>query len=133
MGEPGIFYAKGRAWKGASGVTEALKAFFFSKGSADRDLAADRQTLAYRSRALFQNSSFAGALINSFDTNVVGTGIKARPAIDYALLGLDREYAEKWQRSVQKLLRPGPTQNSAMRNAKTIFTSCRILRSRPNS
>lgn len=103
MGEPGIFYAKGRAWKGASSVTEALKAFFFSKGSADRDLAADRQTLAYRSRALFQNSSFAGALINSFDTNVVGTGIKARPAIDYALLGLDREYAEKWQRSVQKL------------------------------
>lgn len=102
MGEAG-FYSRGIAWKGASVVTEALKAFFVSKGSADRDLAADRKTLAYRSRALFQNSSFAGALINSFDTNVVGTGIKARPAIDYTLLGLDREYAEKWQRSVQKL------------------------------
>lgn len=99
----GFFSSSGIAWKGASDVTESLKAFFVSKGSADRDLLADRKKLAYRSRALFQNSSFAGALINSFGTNVVGTGLKARPAVDYALLGVDREWCENWMKKVQKL------------------------------
>lgn len=99
----GYIGGSGLAWKGASEVTEALKAFFVSKGSADRDLLADRKKLVLRSRALFQNSSFAGALINSFGVNVVGTGLKARPSVDYALLGVDREWCENWMKKVQKL------------------------------
>ena len=36
---------RGLAWKGASTVTDALKAFQVSRGSADYDLSADRQLI----------------------------------------------------------------------------------------
>lgn len=95
-------YGNGLAFKGASMLTEALRAFLVSPGSADRDLNDDRETLALRSRSLFQNNSFSSALVNSVDINVVGTGIHARPLIDGEMLGIERERAEKWSRVVRK-------------------------------
>ena len=94
---------RGLAWKGASTVTDALRAFHVSRGSADYDLVADRQLIAYRARSLYQNSSFAGALINSIDTNVVGTGLKCRPAIPWESMGMTREQALEWERHGQTL------------------------------
>ena len=94
--------SRGIAWKGASLLTEALKAFFVSPNSADADLNNDRETLALRSRALFQNNDFSGALISSIDVKVVGNGIHARPIVDHELLGIDKECAEKWANVVQK-------------------------------
>ena len=92
-----IVGAHGIAWKGASIVTEALRAFFAPNGSADRDIAADLDILRRRSRQLFQNNTFSRAMISSFDTNVVGTGIKARPVLMRPeMLGLTSEDAEDW-------------------------------------
>lgn len=122
-----IIGGKGMAWKGASVITEALKAFFVSRGSADRDLSLDRETLMLRSRALFQNSAFAGALIESFDTNVVGTGIKARPAINYELLGISRESAEEWERRTQNLFELWATSKSADAERKNDFYQLQAL------
>ena len=92
----------GLAWKGASLLTEALRAFFVSEGSADRDLWTDREKLVLRARSLFQNNTFVHALVQSIDVNVVGSGIKARPIPDFELLGIDREKLESWSRVVQK-------------------------------
>ena len=97
------FGAKGVAWKGASVVNEALKAFFVSRGSADRDISADRETLTLRARNLYQNSAFAGALVNTIDFNVVGTGLKLRPMIPWNLLGISREVADAWEKKTQEL------------------------------
>ena len=94
---------RGLAWKGASEATEALKTFFVSKGSADRDISVDRETLALRARNLYQNSAFAGALINTLDINVVGTGLKLRPVIPWELLGLKRDAARAWEKKSQTL------------------------------
>ena len=94
--------SSGLAWKGASLLTEALRAFKVSDGSADRDLYTDRENLVYRSRALFQNNLFCSALVRSMDVNVVGSGIKARPIPDHELLKMDRETLENWSRVVQK-------------------------------
>ena len=94
--------SSGLAWKGASLLTEALRAFKVSDGSADRDLYTDRENLVYRSRALFQNNLFCSALVRSMDVNVVGSGIKARPIPDHELLKMDRETLENWSRIVQK-------------------------------
>jgi len=91
------------AWKGASFISDAMKAFFSSKGSADADLSGNRGTLEYRSRSLYQNSAFAGAAVNTKVVNVVGTGLKCRPQINYELLGIDREKAVKWERSTRTL------------------------------
>lgn len=97
-----ILGSSGLAWKGASQVIDALRAFFVSEGSADRDLLADRETLMLRARSLFQNNTFVKALISTMDLNVVGSGIKARPIPDYELLGIDRNNLENWSRIVQK-------------------------------
>lgn len=95
---------QGIAWKGASVVTEALRAFYAPHGSADRDIAADLDILRRRSRQLFQNNTFSRALISSFDTNVVGTGIKARPTLMLPdMLGLSSEDAEKWSNKTKVL------------------------------
>lgn len=89
----------GVGWKGASSMTEALKAFFAPRSSADRDIVHDKDILVRRSRQLFQNNSFSGALINSFNTNVVGTGIKPRPNLSrLEILGITQEQAEEWCR-----------------------------------
>lgn len=95
-------YGSANAWKGASGDSEALRAFRVSNGSADRDLCYDRETLLLRSRSLFQNNMYCSALVKSMDVNVVGSGIKARPIPDFELLGIDREKVENWSRIVQK-------------------------------
>lgn len=100
----GLTFGRGSAWKGASMVTEALKAFFAPPSSADRDLSLDLETLRLRSRQLFQNNTFSRALIGSFGTNVVGTGIKARPTLkQLEILGLTPEEAEAWQKKTQDL------------------------------
>lgn len=99
-----VIGGRGLAWKGASVITEALRAFYAPHGSADRDIAADLDTLRVRSRHLFQNNTFSRAMISSFDTNVVGTGIKARPTLKlYDMLGLDKDAAEAWGRRTQEL------------------------------
>lgn len=96
--------AHGIAWKGASVVTEALRAFYAPAGSADRDIADDLDVLRRRSRQLFQNNTFSRAMISSFDTNVVGTGIKARPNLMLSeMLGLTSEEAEKWANKTKVL------------------------------
>ena len=94
----------GTAWKGASTITEALRAFYAPNGSADRDISLNLDVLRRRSRQLFQNNTFSRAMISSFTTNVVGTGIKARPTLkQWEILGLTQEDAEKWNRKAQDL------------------------------
>lgn len=93
----------GIAWKGASWISDALKAFFFSRGSADADLSGNRDVLEYRSRSLYQNSAFAGAAVNTNVLNVVGTGLKCRPTIDYRMLGITRDEASEWERRTRAL------------------------------
>ncbi|MBO5978321.1 MAG: phage portal protein, partial [Bacteroidales bacterium] len=85
-------------------MTEALRAFYAPNGSADRDISMDLDVLRRRSRQLFQNNTFSRAMISSFTTNVVGTGIKARPTLkQWEILGLTQEEAEKWNRKAQDL------------------------------
>lgn len=90
-------YSRGVAFKGASFVENALKAFFPSYGSADYDVSQDREAIALRARSLFQNHAFSRALVKSFDVNVVGTGIKVRPSLRMIdVLGISKEDADKW-------------------------------------
>lgn len=94
----------GNAYKGASWNVNSMKAFYAPLGSADYDLACDRETLLLRGRALFQNHAFSRALISSVTTNVVGTGIKVRPQLKQLdFLGISYEDAVAWQRKTQDL------------------------------
>lgn len=95
---------QGTAWKAASVVTEALRTFYAPPGSADRDVMCDLDVLRRRSRSLFQNNTFSRALISSFCTNVVGTGIKMRPLLLHRdMLGLTQEEAKAWAEKTKVL------------------------------
>ena len=94
----------GNAWKGASFSVNSMRAFVAPLGSADYDLACDRETLLLRGRALFQNHAFSRAIISSVGTNVVGTGIKVRPQLKQLdVLGLTHDEAQAWCRKTQDL------------------------------
>lgn len=66
-------------------------------GDADSNIITDLRELRARSSDLIRNSPIAGGAIETIVTNVVGTGLTMKPAINAELLGLDEEAAEEWQ------------------------------------
>jgi lambda family phage portal protein len=85
------------AWDGGSRSRRAVSEWQTPTGSADADLLYDLETMRDRSRALVRNNPLAGGAINTVVTNVVGTGIKARPRINAKRLGLTPDAAELWE------------------------------------
>jgi len=68
-------------------------------GDADSVILYDLPELRDRSRDLERNSPIAAGAINTKVTNVVGTGLKPRAAIDREILsGLTEEQADAWER-----------------------------------
>lgn len=103
MARSGIISSKS-GWDGASYAINALRAFIPMHASADLDLARSRETIALRARNLFQNHSFSRALVNSFDVNVVGSGVRVMPVLkNYDRLGLTLAQAEDWAKDVRIL------------------------------
>lgn len=91
------------AWDGASFTSNAMRKFGVSVGSADADLEANRDILEYRSRQLYNNAPFAGAAVETKVLNVVGTGLKCRPALPYRLLGISRDEAKAFENDMREL------------------------------
>lgn len=90
------------AWNGGSRTRGGVQEFNPKTGSADADLLYDLQTMRDRSRALVRNVPLASGAINTVVTNVVGTGIKARPKINAKRLGMSTEEADAWQKAARE-------------------------------
>lgn len=72
-------------------------------GDADTVILYDLPTLRERSRDLERNSPLATGAIATKVTNVVGTGLKPRSAIDRDILtGLSEEQADAWERAAER-------------------------------
>jgi len=82
-------------WLGASQVVRSLASWWATIGSGKSDLhAGESRTLRARSRDAFRNHPLARAALTRARTNIVGTGLMCRPAIDYQTLGLTPDEAE---------------------------------------
>lgn len=92
-------------YNGASSDRKATKNWDRRTGSADSDTTDDLPALRAGSRDLARNSPLATGAIGSVVTNVVGTGLIARPSIDRELLGLDDETADEWERNAARWFR----------------------------
>jgi len=90
-------------YNGASQRREAMRAWNPSRGSADRDTILSLDMLRARSRDLVRNVPVASAAVLSLCTNVVGTGLKARPRLNAKLLGITDEAAEAWEERARHL------------------------------
>lgn len=72
-------------------------------GDADSVILYDLPELRDRSRDLERNSPIAAGAINTKVTNVVGTGLKPRAAIDRDILsGLSEDQADAWERKAEQ-------------------------------
>ncbi|WP_311276161.1 phage portal protein [Methylobacterium sp. WCS2018Hpa-22] len=90
-------------YTGAKSKKTSLKAWQTYPGSADADTLGDLPTLRARSRDLIRNNPIATGASATSKSNVVGTGLQLRAAIDRELLGLTEEQADKWERRSEKL------------------------------
>lgn len=82
-------------WRGASRSLRSLRSWITSIGSAVSDMpAAELRILRARSRDAMRGHLIARAVITRCRTNIVGTGLMCRPAVDAAVLGITPEEAE---------------------------------------
>lgn len=90
------------SYTGASKRKNSLRNFFGTSSDADTDLQFERATLIERSRDLVRNDPIAGGAKTTECMNVVGTGIRPHPSIDYEVLGMTEEDADRWEKATKR-------------------------------
>lgn len=114
-------------YHGASFRREALRTWFPSRGSADRDTVMSLETLRNRTRDLVRNVPIAQAAVLTMTTNVVGTGIQVRPRINADLLGITQDEAEKWENTAREMFGMWASSRYADAERKNTFYQLQIL------
>lgn len=87
---------------GASLHKKTLKTWLPISLSAKSDIDYNLFTLRNRSRDLARNSALGSAIVQTFVSNVVGSGLKLFPRPDAKFLNLTPEAARDWSRSVKR-------------------------------
>lgn len=103
MGSTRMFPSSGKGYgaAGASYQRRSLRGMIAESGSPREDIDLNNQTLRERARMLYMASPVAGSAIKTPRTNAIGLGLKMNPKIDRELLGLSREEAERWEKTVK--------------------------------
>ncbi len=79
-----------------------LKKWPAGNKSANADIEPDRKRLIARSRDLVRNNALAAGAINTKVSNIVGTGLKPQPCIDYEFLKITDEQANEWENNTRR-------------------------------
>ena len=87
---------------GASLTKKTLKTWTPLSLSAKSDVDLNLSTLRNRSRDLARNSALGSAVIQTFVSSVVGSGLQLFPRPDVNLLGMSAEGAREWTRLVKR-------------------------------
>lgn len=87
---------------GASTQKKSLKGWTAVSKSPQEDIDANLHTLRQRSRDLYMSSPLGVSAIKINRTNVIGGGLKLKAKIDYEILGLTREQAERWEKNTER-------------------------------
>ena len=93
---------KGYDEHGASRRKKALKGMNADSGTADEDIGENHEILVKRSRSLWQGSTVATAAIKNIATNAVGTGLKAKPSVDYEYLDLNEDQKTEIEKIIER-------------------------------
>ena len=89
--------ASGYRYHGASQTLNSLIGWVTGGGSAEDDIDLQGSKLRIRARDLYTGGGLGRGAPATLVTNVVGWGIRPKPKIDAALLGMSDEAAEEWQ------------------------------------
>ncbi|HYD29201.1 phage portal protein [Brevundimonas sp.] len=96
-------FAVAGGYQGAKRSRTATQGWAPGGGSPNADTLPDLEELRARSRDLDRNAPLAAGALNTYDTNVVGTGLRARPSIDRAFLGLSEAEADRWEQDAARI------------------------------
>ena len=91
--------ASGYHYHGASRTKNSLIGWITGGGSAEDDIDLQGSTLRIRARDLYAGGGLGRGAPATMVTNVVGWGIRPKPKIDAAVLGMSDEAAEEWQQT----------------------------------
>ena len=87
---------------GASKTKKSLLGWISKGGSPKEDIDDNLLTLRERSRDLYMGAPLATGALKTMRTNIVGSGLKVKPTIDYKTLGMSEEDAAKWIETTEK-------------------------------
>lgn len=87
---------------GASHTKSSMRGWNASSKSPQEDIDRNLNTLRQRSRSLMMSAPLAVSALKTNRTNIVGTGLRARPTIDRKVLGLSDEEAKQWEKKTQR-------------------------------
>ncbi len=92
----------GYSQSGASKRKNSLRGWTASSKSPAEDINDNLHTLRQRSRSLYMGGGLGTAAIKVMRSNIVGSGLKLKPNIDYESLGLTRDEGRKWCKEVER-------------------------------
>lgn len=93
--------SRGYSDAGASYTRKSLKGFQADSGHPSEDIDFNNWTLRQRSRMLYMGAPIATGALRRVRTNVVGSGLHLKCAINADVLGLTEEEADEWQRHTE--------------------------------
>lgn len=91
--------ASGYRYHGASTTKNSLIGWITGGGSAEEDIDLQGSQLRIRARDLYAGGGLGRGAPATMVTNVVGWGIRPKPKIDAAMLGMSDEAAAEWQKT----------------------------------
>ncbi len=71
-------------------------------GDADSDILPDLPAMRERSRDLIRNEPIATGACATMTTNVIGSGLRMKPSIDYEYLGLSEDEANQYEKDIKR-------------------------------
>lgn len=95
-------YGKGYGRHGASLTKKSMVMWQTPSGDADADIHRSLSTLRARARDLHMGSDIVAAAHKGLRTNIVGTGLRLKPAFDATFLGLSKEQEKKLRDSINR-------------------------------
>jgi lambda family phage portal protein len=87
---------------GASTRKNSMKGWRANSKSPQKDIDLNLNKLRQRSRSLFMTAPIATSAIKTNRTNVIGSGLVLKSRIDYELLGMSHEEADKLEKKIEK-------------------------------
>ena len=87
---------------GASTTKKAMIGWQSTAGGVKKDIYKNRKKLIERSRDLYMGTSVATGALKTINTNVVGSGLKLKAAIDSETIGISDDEAAKVEELIEK-------------------------------
>ena len=87
---------------GASRRKNSMKGWLAGSKSPQEDIDKNLNLLRQRSRSLYMSAPLAVSAIKTNRTNIIGSGLRPKPKIDFEKLKITVDEAEEWEKQVEK-------------------------------